>query len=68
MSLRSHDHLAMPMCAECHRDLHCLTGRFAAWSREDIRQWQLERIEECRFAYAPMETSDADLDENTDCF
>lgn len=32
MSQRSHDHKAIPLCGDCHTDIHKLQGHFARWT------------------------------------
>lgn len=66
MGLRSHDHDAMPLCIPCHSDLHCLTGRFATWNREELREWQSQQAAMHRAGYKPP-ASQTDFDE-ANCF
>lgn len=60
MGLRAHDHAAIPLCAGCHRDFHCLTGRFATWCKTDRQVWQVTQIEALRGTYQPAEEEDAE--------
>jgi hypothetical protein len=51
MGLRSDDREAMPLCSECHRDLHNHTGRFKNMSKEAKKDWQKTRATIWRLAY-----------------
>ena len=46
---RAHDRYAIPMCFTCHRALHDLNGPFKGWTREQLREWQGEMIEQLTF-------------------
>lgn len=43
MGLKSHDHLAMPLCPRCHRDFHDARGAFRDWDKTRRREWQAEQ-------------------------
>ena len=40
MGLRAHDHKSMPLCAQCHIDLHGLCGQFKGYTKESLTTWQ----------------------------
>ena len=48
MAMRDHDHEAMPLCMQCHRDLHGLCGVFKGWKREQLKTWQREMSDKYR--------------------
>lgn len=39
-SQKSHDHQTMPMCFECHRAFHDLSGYFDGWTRDGLVLFQ----------------------------
>jgi hypothetical protein len=39
IALKSHDHTALPLCTQHHRDLHALAGPFRGWRKEELRSW-----------------------------
>ncbi len=45
MGIRVHDRLSIPMCPRHHRQFHRGEGFFKAWTKEQKRVWQEERIE-----------------------
>ncbi len=42
---RAHDHLAIPMCNQCHVDFHVATGVFKNWTKAERHAWQAEMSE-----------------------
>lgn len=48
MARRAHDHEGMPLCHQCHTDLHGLTGKFKGWDKQRLRTWQREQVDICR--------------------
>ncbi len=46
MSSKTFDTKTMPMCWLCHHDFHTLAGRFKGWSKEQLRVWQDEQIQD----------------------
>lgn len=56
MGQRAHDHTCIPLCSAHHvPGLHQNAGPFKGWKREQLRDWQDERIEELRTRYARRE-------------
>lgn len=45
MSMRGHDHTAIPLCTQHHRELHSLSGFFKAWDGETLKEWQSAMVE-----------------------
>jgi hypothetical protein len=35
----------MPLCVECHRGLHDLSGPFKRWNRAMLQAWQDQQVE-----------------------
>ncbi len=44
LGIRVHDKLSIPMCPRHHRQFHRSEGFFKAWSKDQKREWQEERI------------------------
>lgn len=40
MGQRAHDRDAMPLCPQCHHDLHAHAGRFKHFTREQLQEFQ----------------------------
>lgn len=55
MSMKNHDHEAMPLCWYHHRELHGLWGYFAEWTRRELHDWQWEQIRHYRGIYENKE-------------
>lgn len=51
MSTRNHDHTAMPMCSDCHAELHQFKGRFKAMTRHMRDRWQKDQVDYLRRIY-----------------
>lgn len=51
---KSADDQTMPLCFDCHRDLHSLTGRFRGFTREMLHAWQVARVELIQGWYARL--------------
>lgn len=52
MSLRAHDHQAMPLCHRHHVEhFHGLTGYFKGWRKAELKVWQEHQIEVHRQDY-----------------
>ncbi len=51
MALRSHDHLAIPLCRVCHDAFHASSGAFKKMEKQARRDYQDEAIERCRRVY-----------------
>lgn len=43
MGLRAHDHQAMPLCDQHHKDLHEYKGPFKDWNRWRREEWQVDQ-------------------------
>lgn len=46
------DSYCMTLCFRSHRELHSLSGPFKGWTREQLKQWQDDRVAECRAAWS----------------
>ena len=53
-SQKSDDTECMPLCFDCHRDLHALTGRFRGFTRARLDEWQRAQVEFFRGWYARL--------------
>ncbi len=51
LAMRSHDHLAMPLCRACHTEFHASSGAFKKMEKQARRDYQDEAIERCRRVY-----------------
>ena len=45
MSQKTHDHLAMPLCADCHWDFHHACRQFGKMAKAERKAWQAEMSE-----------------------
>ncbi len=54
---RAHDHWGIPMCWECHRNLHDFRGPlFGTMNSEQRREWQDAQVRILRSRFLDMET------------
>lgn len=44
LAKRSPDRMAMPLCTECHHDIHSLAGRFKGWKRDELKAWMDKQV------------------------
>jgi hypothetical protein len=40
---RAHDHFAIPVCGQHHRERHDLNGHFAGWNKLQIKCWETDQ-------------------------
>lgn len=41
---RNHDNTAIPLCTECHRDFHALTGTFKGFTRAQLADFHDSKL------------------------
>lgn len=58
MGQRSHDHTAVPLCTQHHRDYHAAGGAFRTMRRESRGEWVRKAIDETWARYAGHELVD----------
>lgn len=44
IALKAHDHSAIPLCRQCHRDWHAAAGQFRDWAKAQRQQWAFRQI------------------------
>jgi hypothetical protein len=50
---RAHDHYAIPLCHDCHINLHALAGRFRVFDGEGLRAWERLQVEKTQARLRP---------------
>ena len=61
MAMRRHDRESMPLCLQCHHDLHNLSGLFKGWNRDELRTWQEAHVQSTLYrlrGFAPGDATD----------
>ncbi len=51
LSQRSHDHDAIPMCDQHHKERHALSGFFKGWKKAHLKAWETDWVELTRSAH-----------------
>lgn len=62
MAMRSHDHLAMPLCVYCHQAFHDGSGPFKWMEKAGRREWQEKGVTSWRSRFRAL-TNRTVLDE-----
>jgi hypothetical protein len=54
-NLKSHDHRAIPLSRQHHRDIDALAGPFRGWTGQQVRDWLDAKAVELRAEYIGVE-------------
>lgn len=53
LGTKANDTDTMPLCTNCHRCFHALTGPFTGWVKQRIRSWQARMVRVTRATLLP---------------